>query len=228
MRLKLIYIIIVLIIFISSASSQVILLPLDYKKIELGYIYKIHNRLTQSKYYKQYSQNWGENSFFANYKLLKQFTIIGEGGICEGTPPNIPNTKYRGLGLGIGFNVNLIAITSANIEINFYAGYFESIYLNKSGTGYHKNIRSIDFALPIEYPSILFKQKLYLWIAPAYISDKIYYTSLINSDKYSETSLNNFGIYFGINMIFMQRFRLFSNMFYADKFQYSYGVSIII
>ena len=88
----------------------------------------------------------------------------------------IPNNKFRVIQLGIGIISRISSIKDINIVLA--SNYYESIWMNKSNSGFHKNTRSITISVQLEYEFKLFNMKIMPMIAPIFDMMKFYNTPL--------------------------------------------------
>ena len=218
---------IILILLVNNIQAQFINQSIEKDKFELGYYYREFHRDLDDDI-KTLESEWSGGLIIAKYGLFEWITVTGGGWISDGTNNNFPNTKYRIIQIGAGINSRLA--TYKNINLNIASNYYESIAINKSQEGFHKNWRSFTISFQFGYNLELTNMKIFPLVAPLFSYDEVlqYNTNAFRSKEYISKSQNNIGGIVGTNINLFKYFNLSIYLVYLDYLQYQYGLGINI
>lgn len=224
---KYLYLLILLLLVNNNLRAQSICQSVEKDKFEIGYFYREFHRDLDDDI-KPWESKWSGNLVMAKYGLFEWITITGGGWISDGTNNNFPNTKFRTIEIGAGIISRIT--TYKNINLDFASNYYESIAINKSQEGYHKNWRSFNISFQFGYNLELTNMKIFPLFAPLFSYEEIlqYNINAFRSKEYISKSPNNFGGIVGTDINLFKYFNLSIYLIYLDYLQYQYGLGINI
>lgn len=200
--------------------SQTIERSLDQGKFEIGIDYRYFKR-NFSEGFKQLE--WYNSNLVLRYGITEFLTFSFEGFVGKNSADNFPDRNYYDYRLGLGFGLKIISISNLNIMFGIH--YLENLNFDKSENNYNKLQKSLITALGVQQSINFSSMDLLVFAYPTFVIDKVFeYTPLFHS---SGTSLNNFGVIVGADLLAYEHFHFIAEVLYADYYQPRFGVGYI-
>ena len=214
------YVLILVIVYSIPIVSQTTERSLDQGKFEIGIDYRYYKRDFPDDYKEV---KWDNGNLVLRYGITGYLTFSFEGFVGKNTADNFPNRNYYDYRLGLGFGLKIISIN--DLKFMFGIHYMENLNFDKSGYNYNKLQQSLITALGVQQSINFSTMELLLFVYPTFVMDKAFeYTPRFHS---SATSLNNFGVIVGADLLAYEHFHFIAEILYADYYQPRFGVGYI-
>lgn len=211
----------IIFIFISTPIfSQTIETLIGKERFEIGIDRRFYKRDFTNDDQQFY---WDNSNIVVRYGFTEWLTGSLEGFIGRMGKDNFPNRNYYSYRLGCGLGIEIFEIDDYKLMLGIH--YLENLDFDKSESNYHKAQTSLVTTLGINKTFIFEPVELIIFVYPAFVQDKVYeYTPRFD---YSDTSVNNFGVIVGTDVLAYEHYRLIAEILYANYWQPRFGLGYI-
>lgn len=220
MRLSLAFLFVI--VGVGPTSAQIIVPPMPYKSVELGFAYKWFDRDIATGPISE--ATWQTATFYGRFAASDWLTISAEGGTWEITHDDFPGQEYRRWAVGLGGIAR--AYTRGRWSIDGTVTYNEIYDHDESAYRFDKRTYGWNAGVLADCRMVFSGQSLDLWSGPMYVDDVIENFPYGADNPIQSDPDTNWGLTLGANAVFFEHASAFGYVLFLDHPQARVGLAL--